>query len=232
MKFNSKTLLKDKNVLRGVAFIAVINLIAYVMVLDYDAVAFFAIVGFLTTYFSKNMIVVLLVAMITTNLLVFIRSKNRTTSEGFGGKGGERKGKASVRDASLDFKPADISGGDKRKGKANVRSASSGVRSATSDEDDEMVGGAGKLNSAATISETYENLENMLDSGAIKKMSGKTKELAKRQKNLHKQIQTLAPAMKQSFALLNSMGGAEGVNGMINSVQGMIKNFGGLSGQK
>lgn len=208
MKFDSKTLLKDKNVLRVVAFIAVINLIGYVMVFDYDSVAFFAIIGFLTTYFSKNMIVVLLVSMIATNFLALIRSRNRSTSEGFGGKGGERKGKASVRDASLDFKPA------------------------TSSEDDEMATGvAGNLDSGATIESAYENLENMLDSGAIKKMSGKTKELAKRQKNLHKQIQTLQPALKQSFALLNSMGGAEGVTGMIESVQGMIGKFGGLAGQ-
>ena len=208
MKFDSKTLLKDKNVLRVVAFIAVINLIGYVMATDYDSVAFFAIIGFLTTYFSKNMIIVLLVAMIATNFLALIRRKNMTTNEGFGGKGGERKGKATVRDASLDFSPA------------------------TSAEDDEMATGvAGNLNSGATIESSYENLENMLDSGAIKKMSGKTKELAKRQKNLHKQIQTLQPALKQSFELLNSMGGAKGVNGMIESVQDMIGKFGGLAGQ-
>ena len=35
-----------------------------------DAVMFYIILGLLTSYFSKNMIVVLLVAMIGTNLLV------------------------------------------------------------------------------------------------------------------------------------------------------------------
>jgi len=59
--------MKDKNVLRIVAFISVVNLLGYVMMRDVDSVAFFVIIGFLTTYFSKNMIVVLLVAMITTN---------------------------------------------------------------------------------------------------------------------------------------------------------------------
>ena len=55
-----KSLLKDKNVLRVVALLSVLNLIGYLMIRDLDAVAFFTIVGFLTTYFSKNMIVVVL----------------------------------------------------------------------------------------------------------------------------------------------------------------------------
>jgi hypothetical protein len=179
------------------------------MVFDYDSVAFFAIVGFLTTYFSKNMIVVLLVAMTTTNILAIIRRKSKRTSEGFGGKGSERKGKAVIKDPSIDFKPA------------------------TSDEDEELsTGVAGKLDSGTTIESAYENLENMLDAGAIDKMSGKTKELAERQKNLHKQIQTLQPALKQSFELLNSMGGAKGVQGMIEGVENMMNKFSGITGKK
>ena len=35
-----------------------------------DAVAFFIIIGFLTTYFSKNMIIVMLTAMVSTFILV------------------------------------------------------------------------------------------------------------------------------------------------------------------
>ena len=209
MKFDSKTLLKDKNVLRFVSLIAIINLISYVMIFDYDSVAFFAIIGFLTTYFSKNVIVVLIVAMTATNLLAIIRRKNIKSSEGFGGKGSERKGKVAVQDPSIDFKPA------------------------TSSEDEEIATGvAGKLDQGATIESAYENLENMLDSKAISKMSGKTKELAKRQQNLHKQIQTLQPAMKQSFELLNKMGGADGINGMIKNVENIISSFGGLGGKR
>jgi hypothetical protein len=65
-------LLKNKNVLYVVLFFAVMNLFSYLMLKQLDAVAFFIIIGFLTTYFSKNMIIVMLTAMISTFLLVQI----------------------------------------------------------------------------------------------------------------------------------------------------------------
>jgi hypothetical protein len=65
-------LLKNKNVLYIVLFFAVANLFSYLMLKKLDAVAFFIIIGFLTTYFSKNMIIVMLTAMISTFLLVQI----------------------------------------------------------------------------------------------------------------------------------------------------------------
>ena len=70
MKLNIKSLLKDKNVLYIVLFLAVTNLFGYLLMREVDAVIFFLIVGFLTSYFSKNMIVVMLVAMISTNFLL------------------------------------------------------------------------------------------------------------------------------------------------------------------
>ena len=70
MKINFKSLLKDKNVLYVVLFLAVSNLFGYLLMREIDAVVFFLVVGFLATYFSKNMIVVMLIAMISTNLLI------------------------------------------------------------------------------------------------------------------------------------------------------------------
>ena len=55
-KFNQ--LLQDKNVLYITLFLAVANLLGYLVMGDFGAVVFFLMVGFLTTYFSQNMIVV------------------------------------------------------------------------------------------------------------------------------------------------------------------------------
>jgi len=63
----------DQNVLYVVAFLAFANVLGYLAKQNTQAVIFFLIVGFLTTYFSKNMIVVLLTAMVTTNLFVMSR---------------------------------------------------------------------------------------------------------------------------------------------------------------
>lgn len=65
-----KAFLKNNTVLYVVAFMAVMNLFGFLLTRNVDAVMFYIILGLLTSYFSKNMIVVLLVAMIGTNLLV------------------------------------------------------------------------------------------------------------------------------------------------------------------
>ena len=65
-----KAFLKNKTVLYVVAFIAVMNLFGFLLTRNMDAVMFYIILGLLTSYFSKNMIIVLLVAMLGTNLLV------------------------------------------------------------------------------------------------------------------------------------------------------------------
>ena len=49
-------LLNDKNVLYIVFVIAILNLLGYLMVKNTEAVVFFLIVGFLTTYFRKRRI--------------------------------------------------------------------------------------------------------------------------------------------------------------------------------
>ena len=45
-------LLNNKNVLYAVFVIAILNLLGYLMMQNTEAVVFFLIVGFLTTYFS------------------------------------------------------------------------------------------------------------------------------------------------------------------------------------
>ena len=67
------SLLKSKNVLYVVLFFSLLNLFSYLMLKQLDAVAFFIIIGFLSTYFSKNMIIVMLTSVISTFLLVQIK---------------------------------------------------------------------------------------------------------------------------------------------------------------
>ena len=66
--------LNDKNVLYIVFILAILNVLGYLLVRNTEAIAFFLIVGFLTTYFSKNMIVVLIVAMLSTSIFTSSRS--------------------------------------------------------------------------------------------------------------------------------------------------------------
>jgi len=73
MKLNIHSLLRDKNVLYVTLFITIINMFAYLMFRQFDAVLFFAIIGLITSHFSKNMIIILLTAILSTNLAISIK---------------------------------------------------------------------------------------------------------------------------------------------------------------
>lgn len=92
-KVNLSSLLKDKTVLYVIAFLAATNVLSYLIAGTYDAVVFFVLIGYLTTYFSKNMIVVLLTAMLTTNFLVTSRYVGRKRKEGLENKKENENGK-------------------------------------------------------------------------------------------------------------------------------------------
>ena len=69
MSFTLKDLLNNQIVLYVVAFLALTSIFGYLMRQNYSAILFFILVAFLTNYFSKNMIIILGVALIATNLL-------------------------------------------------------------------------------------------------------------------------------------------------------------------
>lgn len=68
-KFDFKGMLSSQAVLYVTLFFAVFSLIGYLIVGNLDAVLFFVLTGFITSFFSKNMIVVLLVALLATNFI-------------------------------------------------------------------------------------------------------------------------------------------------------------------
>jgi hypothetical protein len=60
----------DKNVLYIMLVIAVVNVVGYLMMGNFEAVIFFAIVAYLSTFFTKNMVIVFLVSILATNFLM------------------------------------------------------------------------------------------------------------------------------------------------------------------
>ena len=60
----------DKNVLYIMLVIAVVNVLGYLMMGNFEAVVFFAIVAYLSTFFTKNMVFVFLISILATNFLM------------------------------------------------------------------------------------------------------------------------------------------------------------------
>ena len=62
-------LLKNKAVLFITFFLSLVTIFGYLVKQNYTAILFFTLVLFLTKHFSGNMIIILGVSIITTNLL-------------------------------------------------------------------------------------------------------------------------------------------------------------------
>lgn len=79
---SSFDLLHNKYVLYISFFFAILTAARYLLRNNLEAVGIFVIIGFLTTYFSKNMIIVLLTTTILTNFIVMVQNRNSSTIEG------------------------------------------------------------------------------------------------------------------------------------------------------
>ena len=83
---NSSNILSNKYVLYASFFFAIVTAANYLLKNNLEAIAIFVIIGFLTIYFSKNMIVVLLTTTILTNFIVMFKNRGYSTMsmmEGF-----------------------------------------------------------------------------------------------------------------------------------------------------
>lgn len=197
MKFDVKSLLKDRNVLYVVLFIAVMNLFGYLMLRDLDAVMFFVALGLLTSYFSKNMIVVMLVAMVGTNLLM---TQRRSRKEGFEGE-----------------KDSDDEQSEKKKKKKDEVVK---VASAVTDEE-EATGRKPKLDYAGTLEKAYDNLDKLLGSDALQHMGERTQNLAAQQANLMETMKGIEPMMQRAGQMLEGLDVGQ-MGGMIEKLTSKI----------
>lgn len=78
--FNFKDLLHNRVLLYSFLLISLVHLFYYVNTGDMKSAAIFIIIGFLTSFFSKNMLVILIIALVVTHIMKF---GVRSVSEGF-----------------------------------------------------------------------------------------------------------------------------------------------------
>ncbi len=225
MKFDVKSLLKDKNVLYVVLFIAVTNVFGYLMLHNFDAVVFFLVVGFLTSYFSKNMIVVMLTAIISTNLLIGTRGMGKHV-EGMGTLG-DKKGRSSKDDESKKGRYGQTGEETEINPKQPAKDALTPLRPASASLDEEEgTGKKPKLDYAATLEAAYDNLDKVLSSGALRGMSEDTQGLIAKQQKLMENIKSIEPMMDKVTDMMGQLnlgeGGIEKIMGKVHSSLGNL----------
>ena len=236
MNFDLKSLLKDKNVLYVTLFIAISNMFAYLMFRQFDAIIFFIVIGIIASYFSKNMIVIMLVALVSTNLAISIKMIGKV-SEGMKNmkqtvkKGNEnmdtKATKPLMQAKAANPKGMAVNGKKKNNGKDAFTQQLNPARiNAMSDDEDGEDDSSPSVNYASTLESAYDNLDKLLSSDAISKMSEDTHRLAEKQQMLMGNINKLQPMMQKAGSLLKGLD-MEGMGKMMEGLQGKLT---GLSG--
>lgn len=205
MKMKAPSILKNKYVLYILLVVALGNVLGYLAMEDYKSLGLFISVGLLSTYFSKNMSVTLIVAIIVT-ACVAINDKVR---EGLENKKEEEKegmeGEEGFECATGTECPTGKTCGEQSKCKP-ISGFQNNVPPSTPakvGDDDESPGD--RIDYAATMEQAYDNLSQMLGEDGVKGITSETKKLVQQQKDLMGTLNTMAPVLNTAKETLESM---------------------------
>lgn len=231
MSFQSTVskLLVNRTVLHVVFVISLLNLIAYLVSRNFQAVIFFILIGSIVGNFSKNMTVVLLVPLFLANLFVYIQHR-RARREGYDNLDDNSKEKKvddedkkddsqDKKDDSQDKKPIKIA---TKQGLPTTPIDEKDSKKADKDKDkdkdkdrdkmEESFQSAGSrkgqydIDYAATIEDAYNELNNLIGGDGIQKLTADTQQLMNQQLQLTKAMQGFAPMIDQIKPLMESVG--------------------------
>jgi len=242
MKFNAalNNFLTNKMVLNIVSFLALLNVVGYAVMGKFNNVLFFIVLAILVKYFSKNMIIILGVPLLAVNLLSL---KSGSVFEGLENKD-DKTADAATANAEKNKKHLDKALNDKKKqehvmlpgtehpdDEKNGGVVSSNVKSDESFEVGRKKSASSKIDYAATIEDAYDELNKILGSDGIKRLTSDTQGLMKQQADLAKSmeamtplIQSIMPMAEKAQKMMESM---ESGNGSLGSVMEMAKKMSG-----
>lgn len=241
MKFNSaiSKFLTNKWVLNVIAFLALFNVIGYLVMGNLNTVVYFIIFAILVRYFSKNMTIVLGVPLILVNLLAI--------------RGNVLEGMESgTNSVSNPTKPNTKNSEEKINNLVNENTSATtsvinnSAASTVSESPDNPAQDTGDkqgfepgrrknrgydIDYATTIEDAYDELNNILGSDGIQRLTSDSQNLMKQQmqlaeamKGMTPVIQSIAPMVENLKGMMGQMGdGKEGLG----SIMDLAKKFAG-----
>jgi len=230
MKLNSTVskILTNKLVLNIISFLALFNVIGYMVMGNFNSVIFFIILAVLVRNFSHNMIIVLGTPLVIVNLF----SMRNGLMEGF--KDGETTSTSATdtkKDDKKNEKKDDKKDDKKKPSDSQMMSGTDGdnsgvVSAAAVKKDSFEVGrsknGGSKIDYASTIEDAYDDLNKILGSDGIKRLTSDTQGLMKQQMQLAESMEGMKPLVEGMLPLIDKM------KGMMSTMDGNGNGEGGL----
>jgi hypothetical protein len=236
MKFNAvvNNFLTNKMVLNVVSFIALLNVIGYAVMGKFNNVLFFIVLAILVKYFSKNMIIILGVPLIVVNLLSL---RSGSVFEGLENNDGTSTSTTTTTKENQEH--LDKSVDDKKKqtspmlpGTADESGVvSSNVKTDESFEVGRKKNASSKIDYATTVEDAYDELNKILGSDGIKRLTSDTQGLMQQQADLAKSMEAMTPLIESIMPMAEKaqkmMESMDSGNGSLGSVMEMAKKMSG-----
>ena len=247
MKLNSNVskFLTNKWVLNIVAILALLNVIGYTVTGNFNSVIYFIVIAVLVRYFSKNMTIVLGVPLIFVNLISLKGNmtegmenntnpnSNNTNSQ----KNNEQTKINNLVKNNNSNKPDPKTGqglimqpldnNDNNTDNAETNNAAQ----TTGGEQQGFEPGRSKnrghdIDYATTVEDAYDQLNNILGSDGIKRLTDDSQKLMQQQMNLAEAMKGMGPIIKQMSPMLESLKGmmGEGKEGL-GGIMDLAKQF-------
>lgn len=212
MKLNK--ILQSKFLLYVVAIIALVYVVQLLNEGNNNLVAVFVVIALLSSYFSKNMIVNLGIAIVAT---ILVGSAN-ILQEGFD----DKEGMGHNKKEGLREKQAYILNVDDECVKASKEDCAEGEcytnnkctekfgqrsvpKSTPASVDGKPEKPGDRIDYASTLELAYDNLQDMLGEGGVKGLTDETKRLVSQQQNLMESLKTMTPVLKTAKKTLEQM---------------------------
>jgi len=241
MNMNMKVpkFLTNKYVLYLVVFLSIINMIGYLVMGNLNSLIYFLIVGLITSIFTQNMCIILLSALLLSNILI---AGQNSYTEGFTDPktssqdtntpktnkpkttdtlktNTPKTNKPMTNTSNVGKLATPINDGPMEEKEENVDTTKNMESEPTTDEAFEVgMENPNKKNYrvdyASTIEDAYGQLNQILGSDGIKRLTDDTQHLLKQQiqladamKSMGPLISNMAPLIEQTKGLMNGVGG-------------------------
>lgn len=169
------SIMNNKWFLYFLSIVAVGQLVTYGIDEKWESTVLFVVIGLLAHNYTKNMIFVLLLAIIGTGILTSFIKFN----EGF------KEGKDDEGDTDDEAEEEAPEGGD------------------ANEEDEDFT--SNHVDKASTMSKNLENIKNIVGAGGINKMTRETAALMKQQNQMLENMEKMKPLTEQAVGLVNKL---------------------------
>ena len=229
MKFKATAnkLLTNKLVLHIVFAIAFLTMLGYLMTNRIDSIVYFVVLALITSYFSKNMIIILGVPVILVNLFM-----SKGNIEGFSDKSTSSTDTNAKSLKTTSDKMKAMNNNDNNNDNNTDKNMSPPVKEVNAkrknnEEAFEIKRNKNKsgfdIDYASTVEDAYDELNKIIGGDGIKKLTSDTQNLMQQQLKLAEAMKGMTPMIEQMEPLLKTASQFMGMGSDSGSLAGISK---------